>query len=184
MANSDQPSGFKVAGHYGGGTARTEEFQILYSYATAIYAGDTVVLASGYVNQGADGSARTLGVFDGCSYVDNSGNQVYSRYWPGVALSDSTKIVVCNVYIDPGILYEVQSDTGTTTTSANVGVAYDIELDHAGSTITGQSGMEIDVSDTTNGMWMIHRLVDKPGNAFGVNAKFIVSCRIPLIGQL
>ena len=184
MANSDQPSGFKVVGHSGGGTPRSQEFQILYSYATAIFSGDSVVLASGYINQAADGSSISTGVFDGCRYVDNSGNQVFSRHWPGVALSDSTKIVTCYVYTDPQILYEVQTDTGTTTTIANVGVAYDIELDHSGSTFTGQSGMELDVSDTTNGMWMVHRLAERPGNAWGVNAKVIVSLRLPLFGSV
>ena len=184
MANTDQPSGFKVAGHAGGGTPRAEKFTILYSYATAIFAGDSVVLASGYVNQAADGSSATLGVFDGCEYVDNSGNMVYSRYWPGVALADSTKIVTASVYVDPQILYEVQTDTGTTTTIANVGVAYDIELDHSGSTITGQSGMELDVSDTTSGMWMVHGLSPIPGNAWGVNAKVLVTCRLPVMGSV
>ena len=182
MANVDRPNGFTPVGHKGGGAIRTAEFTIAYNYATAIYAGDAVVLASGLVNQAADNSAAILGVFEGCQYIDNGGNVVFSPYWPGVALTDSSKVVKCNVYVDPDILYEVQTDTGTTSTIANVGVAYDIELDHAGSAVTGRSGMELDLGDTGSGQFTIYGLVDRPDNAWGTNAKVVVFNNVPTMG--
>lgn len=181
MANSDQPRGFVPCGHKGGGVIRSTTFKIAYNYGTAMYRGDSVILASGYVNIGAQDSSVVLGVFDGCSYRDNTGAMVFSPYWPGVALTDTAADVTAYVYADPDILFRVQTDTGTTTTAANVGVAYDMEADHAGSTLTGQSGQEIDVSDTGTGQWMIVGLVDEPDNAWGVNAKVVVFNNVPLM---
>ena len=182
MANADRPNGFTPIGHKGAGAIRTSEFRIAYNYGTAIFAGDAVVLASGYVNQAADNSASILGVFAGCEYRDNAGNVVFSPYWPGTALTDTAAVVKCHVYVDPDILFAVQSDTGTTSSIANVGVAYDIELDHAGSTVTGRSGMELDLGDTGTGQFTVYGLVDMPDNAYGTNAKLIVFNNVPTMG--
>lgn len=182
MANSDRPNGFSVAGHKSGNTPQTNEFQIAYNYATALYSGDAVILSSGYVNKAAQDSAAILGVFAGCQYVNDAGEIKFSPYWPGVALSDSTKVVKALVYTDPGILYEVQTDTGTASTIANIGVSYDIELDHAGSAVTGRSGMEIDLSDTGTGQFTVFGLVDRPDNAFGTNSKVLVFNNVPVMG--
>lgn len=181
MANVDAPRGFVPVGHKGGGEIRTAEFEILESYATAIYTGDSVILSSGYVNIAAQDSATVLGVFAGCQYTNDAGEVIFSKYWPGVDLAGSTKVVKALVYVDPDILYEVQTDTGTTSTIANVGVAYDMEADHAGSTLTGQSGQEIDLSDTGTGQWMIYGLSAKADNAWGINAKVIVFNNVPLM---
>ena len=181
MANVDAPRGFTPVGHKGGGTIRTQEFQILESYATAIYSGDSVILASGYVNIGAQDSAAVLGVFAGCQYTDDTGAVIFSPYWPGVDLAGSTKIVKAFVYVDPDIIYEVQTDTGTTSTQASVGVAYDMEADHAGSATTGRSGQEIDISDTGTGQWMVMGLVERPDNAWGINAKVLVFNNVALM---
>lgn len=182
MANSDYPSGFTVAGHKGGGVARAAAFQIDQSYATALFCGDAVTIASGYINKAAQDSGAILGIFDGCTYVDGSNNLMFSRYWPGVSLADVAKIVTAFVYVDPDILYEVQTDTGTASTIASLGVSYDIELDHAGSTLTGQSGMELDISDTGTGQFTIYGLVDRPNNVYGVNSKVMVFNNVPVMG--
>lgn len=182
MANIDRPNGFVPVGHKGGGAIRTSEHKIAYNYATAVYAGDAVILASGYVNVAADDSAAILGVFAGCEYRDNSGNVIFSPYWPGVALSDSAAVVKALVYVDPDILYEVQSDTGTASTIANIGVSYDIEKDHSGSATTGRSGMELDLGDTGTGQFTVYGLVDRPDNAFGTNSKLIVFNNVPVMG--
>ena len=182
MANVDRPNGFVPVGHKGGGTIRTQEFLISEDYATAIYSGDSVILASGYVNIAAPDSATlVLGVFAGCQYTNDSGEVIFSPYWPGVNLAGTTKVVKAMVYVDRDIIYEVQTDTGTTSTQASVGVVYDIEIDHAGSTTTGRSGQEIDISDTTNPHWRVVGLVDKPDNAWGVNAKVLVINDTPLM---
>lgn len=181
--NADQPSGFKVAGHRNGGTARHTTFNIAYNYGTAIYSGDAVVLTSGKVAVGAADSATILGIFDGCSYKDNTGAQVFSRYWPGVALSDSAAVVTAYVYCDKGILFEVQCETGVAYVDAtHVGTACDLIATHAGSATTGQSGQEITPGTTGDAQFMIHQLVNRPDNAVGTNAKVLVSINDATVG--
>ncbi len=182
MANTDRPNGFTPCGHKGGGAIRNEEFKIKYDYATALYSGDAVILASGYVNQAAQDSSTILGIFAGCHYKNNAGEVIFSPYWPGVALSDTAADIRALVYVDPNILFEVQTDTGTVSTIASVGVAYDIELDHSGSTVTGRSGMELDISDTGTGQFTVVGLVDRPDNAYGTNSKLIVFNNVPVMG--
>lgn len=182
MANVDRPNGFTPAGHKGGGTIRAAEFEIAYNYATALYSGDAVILSSGKVNVAADDSAAILGVFAGCQYANDAGEIIFSPYWPGVALADSAKVVKAFVYVDPDILYEVQTDTGTTSSIANVGVSYDIEKDHSGSATTGRSGMELDLSDTGTGQFTVYGLSQTPNNAWGTNAKVIVFNNVPVMG--
>lgn len=181
MANSDKPNGFTPSIHLGGGTIRAASFEIAYDYTTAIFSGDAVVLSSGKVNKATDSSAAILGVFAGCKYRNDSGEVVFSPYWPGVALSDSNAVVEAMVYTDPQIGYEVQCDTGTAFAKTMIGNSYDIELDHAGSTLTGRSGMELDLSDTGTGQFTVVSLVDRPDNAVGVNAKVIVVNNVPAL---
>ena len=181
--NADQPKGFVPAGHKGGGSIRAATYNIAYDYGTAIYTGDAVILSSGKVAVAAQDSAAILGVFDGCQYKNNAGEVVFSRYWPGTALSDSGAVVTAYVYVDPNILFEVQTDTGTAYVDAtHIGTSVDVELDHAGSATTGQSGMEIDVGDTGTGQFTIYQLVDRPGNAAGINAKVLVHINAPAFG--
>lgn len=184
MANADQPRGFVPVGHKGGGVVRfSPGYKIAYNYATALFNGDAVILSSGKVAKCADDSAAILGVFAGCQYKNDAGEVVFSRFWPGVALTDTAAVVEAFVYTDPGIVYEVQTDTGTAYVDAtHIGNSYDIELDHSGSTITGQSGMEIDLGDTGTGQWTILGLVDRVDNAAGVNAKVRVFNNVPVNG--
>jgi len=174
--NADTPFGFKVAGHKNGGTARHTTFNIAYDYGTAIYCGDAVILSSGKITAAAASSGTITGIFDGCSYKNNAGEQVFSRYWPGTALSDSAAVVTAYVYCDKGILFEVQCETGVAYVDAtHVGTACDLIATHAGSAITGQSGQEITPGTVGDAQFMIHQLVDRPDNAVGVNAKVLVS---------
>lgn len=180
---ADTPRGFVPVGHLHGGTIRSQAHRIAYNYATALYTGDAVILTSGNVTIGADTSTVILGVFAGCEYKNNSGEMIYSPYWPGVALTDTAAVVTAHVYTDPGIIYEVQVDAADTTSQANIGVAYDLETDHAGKAATGQSGMEIDTGDTNQAQWMVIGKSEVPGNDFGALAatKLLVVNNVPLL---
>lgn len=177
MANADRPSGFRVAGHRNGGTARhSTPFTIAYNYGTAIYSGDAVILSSGTITVATAASTTITGIFDGCSYRDNTGAMIFSRYWPGVALADSAAVVTAYVYVDKGILFEVQCETGVAYVDAtHIGTSCDLIATHSGSAITGQSGQEITPGTTGDAQFMIWGLVDRPDNAVGVNAKVLVS---------
>lgn len=172
MANRDAPKGFQPRRHAGGGTVRASgKYQIQSGYAVDLFRGDAVVRTSGYLAIGAENSAAIVGVFAGCQYRDAQGNAVWSPYWPASTVTLNAELVQAFVYDDPMIVYEVQCDTGTAYVAAtHDGNSYDLEVDHAGSTVTGVSGMELDLGDTGTGQFKILGLVSRPGNAAGVNA--------------
>lgn len=177
MSNVDSPMGFQPRRHLNGGQIRSNAYKIASGYGTAIFSGDAVVLTSGKVNQAADNSAAVLGIFRGCEYTDANGEVKFSPYWPAAETTLGGVDAVAHVYDDRGIIYKAQTDTGTAYVDAtHKGNVYDIELDHSGSTRSGQSGMELDLSDTGTGQFRILGLIDEPGNAAGVNAK--VECVI------
>lgn len=176
MANSDQPMGFVPYRHRGGGVIRSSGgYKIQSAYGTSIFTGDAVILSSGYLAIGADDSATIDGIFDGCKYRAADGSIVFSNYWLASTVTLASEDVEAFVYDDPMISYRCQTDTGTAYVDAtHKGNSYDLEKDHAGSTITGNSGMEIDLGDTGTGQFKVLGLIDEPGNAAGVNAKIEV----------
>lgn len=183
MANSDRPSGFTPLRHAFGGVIRANPYKILHGYSTGLFTGDMVILASGFINVGADNSSVPLGVFAGCQFVGTDGSVQFNRFWPASqAVLGDADTTIAWVYDDPGIVYKTQTDTDTAYVDAtHKGGTFDIEKDHAGNTTTGQSGMEIDLNDTGTGQWLLMGLVDEPGNAAGVNAKVEVKLAISLI---
>jgi hypothetical protein len=94
----------------------------------------------------ADAEVRVLGVFAGCHYVNDSGDVVWSQFWPGVALADLTKIVECWVYDDPSLELIAQIDT---VADSEIGNVFDI-VAGAGNPVTGRSGFTLNQADTTN----------------------------------
>ena len=182
MANADRPSGFMPIRHAFGGRIHANPYKITSAYGTGIFTGDAVVLTSGRVNQASHNSAVLLGVFAGCRYRASDGSIVFSNTWPASTVTLGSEDAECYVWDDPGIVFRAQSDTGTAYVDAtHKGTVCDIELDHAGNTTTGQSGMELDIGDTGEGVWLMLGLVDEPNNAAGVNAKLEVKMAISLV---
>ena len=122
-----------------------------------------------------------LGIFNGCQYRDTDGAMQFRANWPASQATLGDEEVKASVFTDRGISYMCQSDTGTAYVDAtHKGGTFDIELDHAGSAVTGLSGMEIDLGDTGTGQFRVIGLIDEPGNAVGVNAKLEVVIAAPL----
>ena len=185
MANADTPMGFKARRHAFGGLIRANAYKVISGYSTALYNGDAVILSSGKVNIAADNSATILGIFAGCSFTDSNGTNIpFSPYWPASQVTKGAVDATVFVYDDPGIIFEVQTDTGTDYVDAtHKGGSYDIELDHTGSTMTGQSGMEIDLGDTGSTQFLVLGLINRPDNAAGTNAKLEVKIRKALLAS-
>lgn len=183
MANADTPRGFVPFRHRGGGVIRaSDNYKIQSAYATNIFTGDAVILSSGYLNIAADSSSTITGIFAGCKYRAADGSTVLSPYWPASTVTLNSEDVTAFVYDDENISYEVQTDTGTAYVDAtHKGGSFDIELDHSGSTTTGQSGMELDLSDTGQTQFLVLGLVDRASNAAGTNAKVEVVLRKGLL---
>ena len=150
MANTDAAFGFRPNVNLAGGTpARNGGYTIDAALASAIYSGD-LVRSTGTGREItpviADATVNVLGVFAGCQYVNDSGDIIWSPYWPGVALADVNKVVECWVYDDPNLELIAQA---TQLAEAEVGDIFDI-LAGAGDPATGRSGFEVNQADTVN----------------------------------
>ena len=90
-----------------------------------------------------------LGVFNGCSYVDPSGDIIYSNYWPANATGTD---IFANVIDDPSATFEIQADAAFPV--ADLFGNFDIVDATAGSTVSGNSRTELDVTTgaTTAGL--------------------------------
>ena len=169
MANTDAPRGFWPLRHLSGGTIRANAHTIATGYGTNIFRGDVVKLVAGGGIAVAASGDRFLGVFDGCSYVNASGEQVYSKYWPASTTATS---IVAHVYDDPNIVFGVQS--AGSTVAADVGNIGD-HVAGTGSTTTGLSAHELNGSTGTGDAgFRVLGKIDSPDNAYGTNVNLIV----------
>lgn len=168
MANTNGPFGFRPVRLAGGGDVRTTEYSIASSLGTAIYLGDPVQMTGTGTNiaHAEGGNVDNIGVFAGCSYVNEQGRPTWSHYWPANSLF--TK-VVAYVWDDPNLIFEAQADT---LAEGDIGALADWD-DGTGSSLTGLSGRSLVASSTgTTGKSMrILRLTPIPDNAYGAYAK-------------
>jgi hypothetical protein len=177
MPNVDNPNGFWPSRHLQGGIIRANEYEIADAYASSIFSGDVVKLATtGYIQVAAAGDTNLIGVFQGVQWTATDGEVKFSRYWPAsTSVKTGTKIKAF-VYDDPNIAFAVQTLSGTAFTQAMIGGNCDIKAEHAGSTSTGQSGMEADIATvvTTTANLRIIKLIDRPDNELGTHSKIEV----------
>lgn len=178
MANSDAPQGLTPYRHQAGGVIRESgAYRIASGTSSNIFRGDLVkLLSTGYLAVAAAGDTDLIGVFNGCSYVDANGNQIFSPYWPASATTLGSADVQAYVYDDPNVTYMVQSDSTTNSSLTHVGNNADMISTHAGSALTGQSGQEIDLAAAGSGTANLRviGLVEYPDNAFGQHSKLEV----------
>jgi hypothetical protein len=153
MANKDAAFGMKPVRMIGGApyTGGQSRYRIAANYGTSIFQGDMVAqVTGGTVEVHADGgTVPVVGVFNGCMYTDpTSGEQVFSNYYPA---STNASDLIAFIIDDPDVVYEVQADDTFPVT--DLFGNFDIVYTSAGSTSTGISGAELDVTTgatTTN----------------------------------
>ena len=175
MSATSAPRGLKPIGLLGGMpfAGSTREFLINSGYATAIFNGDVVGLADtanstddGYlVREAVASEVNPIGVFLGCSYTDPNTNQLtFSQYYPGSITASDIKAVVS---VNPFTLYEVQADGAIAQTQ--LGMTADLVQTQAGSTVTGNSGIQLDASTASVGgeCWKIVDFVERVGSTIG-----------------
>lgn len=146
MANLDASFGMKPVrmmggSPYSGGQSR---YRIAANYGTSIFQGDMVMqVTGGTVEIHADGgTVPIVGVFNGCTYTDpTSGEQVFSNYYPA---STNASDIIAFVHDDPNTVFEIQADD--TFPVADLFGNFDIVYTNSGSTYTGISGAELDVT--------------------------------------
>jgi len=146
MANKDAAFGMKPVRMIGGApyTGGQSRYRIAANYGTSIFQGDMVAqVTGGTVEVHADGgTVPVVGVFNGVQYTDpTSGEQVFSNYYPA---STNASDIIAFIIDDPDVVYEVQADDTFPVT--DLFGNFDIVYTSAGSTLTGISGAELDVT--------------------------------------
>jgi hypothetical protein len=148
MANNDAPFGLRptrmIGGApYNGGQSR---YRIANDYATSIFQGDlvqqdtagTITRWDRTSNSGGD---LVLGVFMGCRFTDPSTKkETFQNHYTQTAAADIEAFVVD----DPNVVFEIQADDTFPVTDlfGNFNTVEGV----AGSTTTGLSGTELDVT--------------------------------------
>ena len=146
MANKDAAFGMKPVRMIGGApySGGTSLYRIAANYGTSIFQGDMVAqVTGGTVEVHADGgTVPIVGVFNGCQFTDpTSGEQVFSNFYPA---STNASDIIAFIIDDPNVVFEVQADD--TFPVADLFGNFDIVYTSSGSTLTGISGAELDVT--------------------------------------
>ena len=154
MANQDAAFGMRPVRMVGGApyTGGQSRYRIAANYGTAIFQGDMVAqVTGGGVEVHADGgTVPIVGVFNGCQYTDpTTSEQVFSNFYP--ASTNASDIIAFDID-DPMVVFEIQADAAYPI--ADLFGNFDIVYTTAGSTVTGISGSELEVSTgaTTAGL--------------------------------
>ena len=191
MANKDAAFGLRPVGKLGSSVnnSGTTKYRIADNQAGAIYKGDIVFIgdgsdagtgvtpAAGYIGPAAAGQSNSIGIFNGCYYIDPTTKKpTWSNYYPG-SVNITVGTIDAFVYDDPNTLFEVQA-SGTLTYATVVNNNIDI-LYGAGSTVNGQSKTELASAITASGatdMLVVIGISEDPENndAASANSNWIV----------
>jgi hypothetical protein len=178
MANKDAAFGLRPVGKLGSdiNNAGTSKYIILDGYGTAIYKGDPVLLANdGTIQVQNAATTNNIGVFNGCFYNDPTTQKpTWKNYYPG-SITPTVGDIEAYVYDDPNQLFLIQ-DAGTLA-QTNVGNNADIATYVAGSTINGQSKVELSATAAaTAATFRIVRISEDPENSdiSSANANWVV----------
>lgn len=170
MATTAAPYGALPVGSLmstGSWSAKRQPIKIASAYATAIFYGDFVTLASSGTLQKETGTTTMspVGIFVGCEYTDPTSNQkLQSQYWPAsTAASDAVGFVIT----DPYVIFQMQADEAIAQTGLGNNVAV---VQTAGSTSIGRSKNAVDgntIATTATLPLKIIGFVDGPDSAVG-----------------
>jgi hypothetical protein len=146
MANTDAAFGMRPVKMIGGApyTGGQSRYRIAANYGTNIFMGDMVAqVTGGGVEVHADGgTVPIVGVFNGCRFTDpTTGKETFSPYYPA---STNAADIEAFVIDDPNVVFEIQADAAFPV--ADLFGNFDIVYTSSGSTTTGRSGAELDVT--------------------------------------
>ena len=181
MATTAAPYGLRPINLIGGQqfAGSTRQIKIASGYAANIFFGDVVAIGvDGTIvkvtNVGTNADpfpAGTVGVFLGCAYTSPTLKYfLNSQYWPTGTVASDAVAYVCD---DPDTLFQIQADAAVTQTmlGSNFGVNQT-----AGSTVTGDSKISLDVATRATTNTVALRLVDFVNGPFSTVGDAFTDC--------
>jgi hypothetical protein len=181
MARTAAPYGLRPINLIGGQqfAGSTRQIKIASGYAANIFFGDVVAIAvDGTIvkvttvgTNAAPFPAGTVGVFMGCTYTDPSLKyKLNSQYWPTGTIASDAMAYVCD---DPDTLFQIQGNASVTQTmlGSNFGV-----VQNAGSTVSGDGAIALDVSTRATTNTIALRLVDFVDGPFSTVGDAFTDC--------
>lgn len=181
MARTATPYGLRPINLIGGQqfAGSTRQIKIASGYAANIFYGDvvaigldgTIVKVTTLGTNASPFPAGTVGVFLGCTYTDPSLKyKLNAQYWPTGTVASDAMAYICD---DPDTLFQIQGNNTVTQTmlGSNFGV-----VQNAGSTVSGDGAISLDVSTrgTTNTIAL--RLVDFVDGPFSTVGDAFTDC--------
>lgn len=174
MANVNRAFGFIPRRHLLGGVIALSRHHIASGLASNIFTGDAVIPVNTSKNINvAAATNRILGVFKGVQFVNAAGEIKFEHNWASGTVPKTGTTPDAWVYDDPRILFLVSMSGAFAL--ADIGAFADLTKGTAGSTLTGQSGDQID--STTVGSGSAFKIYDydrSPDNEVGANARVLV----------
>lgn len=164
MASTETPYGLRPVNMLGGQvmTHSIRLMRIASGYATSIFYGDLVQrVADGTIEKSTITTTSAMpntpvGVFLGVEYEDSSGLR-NRQFYPASLTVDANTIIWAYVCDDPDALFEVQADGTLDLTAMGANAAL---VQGAGSTTTGNSGVQLDASSVATTAALPLRIVD------------------------
>lgn len=120
---------------------KVRAYPIASGYGTSIFRGDMVTLNAGNVERAAVNftAGAAVGVLVGVSYTDANMGFLTRGYWPASTVAADAIAYVCD---DPDMVFLVQSNAAMA--ASDLGKNADLVQTSAGSTVTENSGMNLD----------------------------------------
>ena len=148
-ASPNGPRGFTPVRAASGTPNRANEYRISGTYATKIYSGQPVMLhTDGTIIVLAAANSLVLGVFDGCEYVETTGDIKFSAYWPAPGAVKTGSVVKARVYDNPSEQFLIKADADLTQTQVGEYADLDVAAGTGGDDTTGKSSVSLDQSAT------------------------------------
>ena len=182
MANVDSPFGLRPIGNtVGSSDFQMTEYLIPDNEATSIFQGDPVEIDdnnAGFIAvQEAVTNVDNIGVFNGC-LIDSdpsTGKPKFSNFYSQTNITQGK--IKAFVFDNPYQRFLIQGDSATAAAAADIGKVADTVATHSGSTTTGISGLELDVSDlaaTDGQLKAIAFTGDPQNNELAIHANYVV----------
>lgn len=194
MANENRPAGFIPREYLNGapwnGQARL--YSIAAAYGTALYVGDPVISSSSADANGVPGIARGVGTGALRGVIVGLGKTPGGLFNPSnlditYRPASDPAVWYAAVVDDPNVLFEIQEESnGTQLAATEVGLN---QISLAGTGNGFVSGWQVrstsgaTAATTATLQLRLMGLVQRPGNAFGAYAKWLVQINVHELGH-